>query len=380
MKARNLAVILLGVIAAGFSAFADPNVNKAIAQDCDPIYEGPVAGLFHLANIGPNDGRGGLLAKQKEFNDPKNKHRYPIKLTDADVDQIRKATGFFACGSRQNGSRGTGSGAIVGSSVVVPNVSHAVLYCNSPKPGQNGETIELANDDTNLNNCDDRDVALREPLEECKFQNQEVEWQNRKFEIDRRNLNATLRLGTRNPYRPGDKYRHRDFATVKLESPIPGVKPFPIEPKGTLLRVGQPVIQVSAYQDRMKVQVPRTEPIVEQCRITEVRPGNGVRGTVIVTDCSSAKGASGGVVLTKDLSDNSEGELIALATVFAGGSKEKDGIPYAPGNGSGTTAVAFEGEFLSHIVELSGSQGVETVIAEDQPQRPLLRPASFRDL
>jgi len=156
---------------------------------------------------------------------------------------------------------------------------------------------------------------------------------------------ASARFGSPAP-KPGS---NNDWAVVRLQAPIAGVKPFSVDraPRA----VGDRLIVLSAHPQGFDGLDPSI-PVVEGCAIRRV-PKSIEATTFYRTDCDASPGASGGMHLFR-------GEHGALAfrgmTISTGPSDDPalKGAPYNEAAGSVTTALGTDAAILKAGAELAG--------------------------
>lgn len=245
-------------------------------------------------NINVNDTRAPVTkAKLKMF-----------KISAAEWQQIRKSTGKCVCqGARPNDVVSSSCSLIGDADQVTSNVH---LFNN-----KNGGTYRS-----------------------CVFQNQADPPDDPVPLVFEHN---SYRFGTERPL----DFENLDRAVVRLSRPIPGAKPFPINPSGAKLKVGQPILSVSFYQQRLKMASDGRQPIVQECKVQELFAEDGY----MTTDCSSTFGGSASIQLTRSTS----GELEAVGITVGGGKEEKDGQPYSLENGSYVKNLIMDQNFVKQL-------------------------------
>lgn len=127
-----------------------------------------------------------------------------------------------------------------------------------------------------------------------------------------------------------------DWAVVRLARPIPNIRPLPV---GTVHPVGREVIRISAIEEDV-TWVPRTEPIAQICEHWRLYYA------LMMTNCDSAPGASGGVLVTKI-----ENTFVAVGVHVAMGALDS----FGPLNRAGY-AIALDSEIVRAIEKVSGKK------------------------
>lgn len=328
MDFRKLILIASTMVSAPAWAQYGGTFQHAVirVEDCDQ-YTDPLSAfrdLFIKANVNGNldphgrmDGRGNLLEMQQELG-----------LSDAEVKQLRSSTGYVSCVNKRTGQRQTGSGILVGTNMQVLTAAHGFK--------SNGKMFELT---------------------DCVFQNQEVPSVTIPLDL------SVAEIGdSSNPPLPGDK----DYAVIKLKSPVPNAVPFEIDTKKVQLNEWH--ISVSAHGLAVDREFDPFQPVAQQCMVFK---SFGVSPRQYSTDCDSSPMSSGGGLYTRV-----SGRLAVAAILSYTGNgtfdnpsrKNLDGVPYNPAVQSTTEFVGVDG-----IVEDAIKKVTESIPSNT---KGLLRPST----
>ena len=248
----------------------------------------------------PADDRGPLLEMGPKLG-----------LSPQEIKRIRETTGKLHCAG-PGGISGTAT--LVGDGSTVVTVAHAFI---DEKTGKN----RFAKPDCTFTTLSDPPIT-------------------RKLMVQLSNPNLMI-LGKHYPIGSGN-----DYAIVKLDKPIFGVNPFPIDLSSTQIPVRQKTYVVSALQKELSRFDP-TQPIVETCEISGTL--FGIHTMTYQNRCHVDGGASGGSQYQRSAS----GQLVFKAVVIEGGKTFEN--PLDPENGNLTKSLGVESEFLADVKRLDPS-------------------------
>ena len=152
-------------------------------------------------------------------------------------------------------------------------------------------------------------------------------------------------FGTRRPEKDSDL----DYALIRIDEPILGVEPIPIATDAKSLKKNQEMLVVSAHQGRMKKgrKVMPNEPVIQSCEAKDITVSQNNRGMVVLSDCSSSKGASGSIILMRDESSR----LVGIGIHARGGGEQYDGKDFDISGGDGNYGVElmFDGPLAADL-------------------------------
>lgn len=142
------------------------------------------------------------------------------------------------------------------------------------------------------------------------------------------------------PPKPGS---NNDYAVVRLENPIAGAVPFPVEERATV-RSGDDLIVVTAHPAGMEREVDRAMPVVQGCKVRRV-PISTAATNFYRSDCDATGSSSGGMHLSRV-----GGELVFRGiTITTGHWRDPKfyGAPYSEQRGSVTTVLGTDAAILA---------------------------------
>jgi Trypsin-like peptidase domain len=144
------------------------------------------------------------------------------------------------------------------------------------------------------------------------------------------------------PPKPGS---NADWAIVRLETPIGGVAPFPLDT--TSPAVGDGLIVVTAHPVGME-NVALDVPVVQRCKVRRA-PKSSSSTSFYRTDCDASSGSSGGMNLFR-----AGGELVFRGMVISTGPSSLGGDAYDEKAGSVTTMLGTDAAILAAGRALAG--------------------------
>jgi Trypsin-like peptidase domain len=152
---------------------------------------------------------------------------------------------------------------------------------------------------------------------------------------------ASARFGAVAP-KPGS---NADWAVVRLEAPIGGAAPFPLDT--TTPAVGDTLTVVTAHPVGME-KVALDVPVVQQCKVRRA-PRSSSSTSFYRTDCDASSGSSGGMNLFR-----TDGELVFRGMVISTGPSSLGGDVYDEKAGSVTTMLGTDAAILAAGRALAG--------------------------
>lgn len=167
----------------------------------------------------------------------------------------------------------------------------------------------------------------------CFFRNQSAE----PVMIDLLVDDGNARFGAKRP-RAGS---NNDWAIVRLELPVEGAEPFPVE-AAVGVRQGDPLIVVTAHPAGME-ELDNGIPVVQGCTVRRV-PRSTEATSFYRTDCDATGSSSGGMHLSRV-----GGELVFRGVTITTGPWRDPafrGAPYDEAAGSVTTALGTDAAIL----------------------------------
>jgi hypothetical protein len=261
----SLALLGLGIVAAG----------GAVVEDKD--------------RFGNVDGRGALTDKAAL-----------LKLSAADVIQLRGATGYVICPGSLAGNGIVASAALVESAQVIVTVGHALV---------------------------DEAGRARAPLGDCLFRNQATP----PVEMRLAGPDAVW-IGLAGPAKAHDP---RDYAVALLARPVPGAEPLRLASK--TLPAGARVIGIVAWQEIAGKPLDPDMPVVQDCAVRELDPAEGTLPTNYLTDCDLGPVGSGGHIVSR-----TGGQWVTHGVFSSSGGALSVGRSYSRRLGSYTRAIGVD--------------------------------------
>lgn len=179
-----------------------------------------------------------------------------LGLSSREIDRIRKVSGYVGCLSP---SPSLGSGALYLTNGQILTAGHIFFEPSGRKRSK------------------------------CFFKNQA-----------RTPVMVGLRLDDGNarfgavPPKPGS---NNDYAVIRLEKPIAGAEPFPVEERATV-RSGDDLIVITAHPAGMAREVDRAIPVVQGCKVRRV-PISTEATNFYRSDCDATGSSSGGMHLSR---------------------------------------------------------------------------------
>lgn len=152
---------------------------------------------------------------------------------------------------------------------------------------------------------------------------------------------ASARFGAVPP-KPGS---NADWAVVRLEAPIAGATPFPLDT--TTPAVGDALVVVTAHPVGME-KIALDVPVVQQCKVRRA-PKSSSSTSFYRTDCDASNGSSGGMNLFR-----AGGELVFRGMVISTGPSSLGGDAYDEKAGSVTTMLGTDAAILAAGRALAG--------------------------
>ena len=149
------------------------------------------------------------------------------------------------------------------------------------------------------------------------------------------------------PPKPGS---NNDYAVVRIETPIAGAEPFPVEP-GAGVRSGDELIVVTSHPAGMAREVDKAVPVVQRCKIRRVPISSG-KTNFYRSDCDATGSSSGGMHLSRV-----GGRLVFRGiTITTGPWRDQRffGAPYDEKAGSVTTALGADAAIFAAGRDLAG--------------------------
>lgn len=283
MKRLLACVALLAVSAGGVSS--GPLAEAAGGRE-------PAAAFVHKINvIDGADDRGSLLELGPGLG-----------LSPDEIARIRKVSGYVGCLSP---SPSLGSGALYLTNGQILTAGHIFFERSGRKRSR------------------------------CFFKNQDRDATMIPLRLD----GNDARFGAVPP-KPGS---NNDYAVVRLEAPIPGAEPFPVE-NSVGVRSGDELIVVTSHPAGMAREVDNAVPVIQRCKIRRVPISSG-KTNFYRSDCDATGSSSGGMHLSRV-----GGRLVFRGiTISTGPWRDQRffGAPYDEKAGSVTTALGADAAILA---------------------------------
>jgi Trypsin-like peptidase domain len=148
------------------------------------------------------------------------------------------------------------------------------------------------------------------------------------------------------PPKPGSNY---DYAVVRLETPLAGAEPFPVNQR-VAVRAGDDLIVVTSHPAGMAREVDRAVPVVQGCKVRRAPKSSSVTN-FYRSDCDATGTSSGGMNLSRV-----DGNLVFRGITITTGPWRDGrffGAPYDEKAGSVTTALGTDAAVLAAGKELA---------------------------
>jgi len=282
------------------------------ASFCQSELRHPVNLVLQEGQTVWKDPRGPLTQKAKELG-----------LSPAEVQRIRKNTGYVICPGNVSGGESGGAAMLVGNGDFLVTDAHLFI---------NPETNER-----------------REPLSDCMFVNQ----------ADPHDV-VRLDFSSERSYKFYTKVPklewYNDRAVVRLKRRVPGARPFPIDTDEAPIRRGHRLIMISATQKQLTFPMTQyhfktsigggkftyeldlnEEPIAQACTAMGYYARTARASSVLYSDCSATIGASGSVAMIR----KQDGSLAAKALLIQTGNPITDYKPFKIGANVPLTELSF---------------------------------------